>query len=148
MILFDYEMLQTVCRPWTQTWGSGQPVFGLRGKHALYRFDHLAFGNGELSRTCLAPRGVVADLLGKAHAFNEVLDLHFAIGALVAALDDNAGAAATVGIFHLRLHAGAAKIEFGTYACLAQVRYHLLVATETFDILVHDQHHYRCLSLN
>src|SRR5690606_36927992 len=96
----------------------------------------------------LTLRGIDAYHLGKSYAFIEVIDMQFAIGALVAALDDHTGAAATVGIFHLRLHAGAAKIEFGTYACLAQVRYHPLVATEAFDVLVHDQHHHRCFGLN
>jgi hypothetical protein len=35
-------------------------------------------------------------------AEDQVLDLHLAFGLLVAALDDGAGRAALVGIFHLR----------------------------------------------
>ena len=80
---------------------------------------------------------ISADML---RALDQVLDLHLALGALVAALDDDDRAAAPVGIFHLRLHAGAAEIHLGADAGVAKLRHHLLVAAEAFRVLVHDQH--------
>src|SRR5690606_13642946 len=117
-----------------------RPLRGLRGEHAPDRRDELALRHRELRRAALAPFPVVRDLGGEPRALHEVLDLHLAAGALVAALDDDAGAVAPVGILHLRLHAGAAEIHLGPDAGSAQRRHHPLVAAERLGVPVHDQH--------
>ena len=72
----------------------------------------------ELGRARRLPFLVRGDASGRPRALDQVLDLHLAAGALVGALDDHAGAAAPVGVFHLRLHAGRAEIELGPDAGL------------------------------
>jgi len=111
-----------------------------RPTHGL---DQLVLACGELRRPALAPGGVVLDLGRQLRAEREVLDLHLAAGALVAALDDDARRAAAVGIFHLRLHAGAAEIHFRPDAGLPEGGHHLLVAAERVRVLVHDEDHDR-----
>src|SRR6266545_3173569 len=64
-------------------------------------------------RPALAPFLMRGDRRRGFGAFDQILDLQFALRALVAALDDHAGRAAPVGIFHLRLHAGGAEIDLG-----------------------------------
>src|SRR5580704_607203 len=52
---------------------------------------------------------------------------HFAHRLLVGALDDDAGAAAAVGVFHLRAEFSGAEIKLGADAGLAQGRRHALI---------------------
>src|ERR687883_2119376 len=89
---------------------SGRPMAGEDLGHG---FDEAGHGHGELRRPRLAPDLAGGDLARGSRAFDQVLDLHDALLALVRALDDDAGAAAAVGVFHLRLHAGPAEIELG-----------------------------------
>src|SRR5690606_36309034 len=91
-------------------------------------FDQTVFLDGDLRRTALAPGHIVLDLGGKTLAFGELLDLHFPGFALLRPLNDLAWRIATLGIFHLRLHAGPADIHFRADTLLAQIRGHLLVA--------------------
>src|SRR5712691_11201352 len=77
-------------------------------QHLAHGVDQLLLRHCELRRPALAPFLVRGDRRGGLGAFDEILDLQFALGAFVAALDDDAGRAAPVGIFHLRLHAGGA----------------------------------------
>src|SRR5437763_4606320 len=87
--------------------------------HAMLRqqltdfFDELIFFDTILcSRLrCLVLLAVLDRRDGGAE--DQVLDLHFAFGLLVAALDDGAGRATPVGIFHLRAELAGAEIEFG-----------------------------------
>ena len=81
----------------------------------------------------------VLDLAGKARAFEQILDRDLALRALVLALNDDAWAAAPVGIFHLRLHAGVADVHFGADARLAQIARHFLIVADPG--FIHDQHH-------
>ena len=50
---------------------------------------------------------------GDLGAEDEILDLDFALLFLVAALDDDAGRAALVGVFHLRAELAGAEIKLG-----------------------------------
>ena len=59
-------------------------------KYPLHRRDQLALRHGHLRRAAFAPGGVVGDLGRQPRAFDQILDLHLALGALVAALDDDA----------------------------------------------------------
>ena len=59
-------------------------------------------------------------MLGELGAEDQVLDLHLAFGLLVAALDDDAGRVALVGVFHLRAELPTAEIELGADAGVAQ----------------------------
>src|SRR5262245_61764040 len=69
------------------------------------------------------------DRRGRSGAFDEILDLHLAFLALVAALDDDARRVPAIGIFHLRLHAGRAEIDLGADVLSAQpAREHLIFA--------------------
>src|ERR1700675_3311595 len=80
---------------------------------ATHRLDEVGFGDGEL-RLGLLLQIFVAVLDGSERGTeDQVLDGDLALGALIAALDDDARAAASVGIFHLRLHARLAEIELG-----------------------------------
>src|SRR5690606_9941930 len=88
----------------------------LRGQNFLHLGDQIAFLDGDLRGAGGAPFGIVGDLLRQALALDQVLDLHFAKRALVAALNDHARAAAPVGIFDLRLHAGTTEIKLGADA--------------------------------
>src|SRR5262249_37335091 len=74
--------------------------------------------------------------LGELGAEDQVLDLHLAARLLVAALDDDAGRVALVGIFHLWTELAGAKIELGADPGAAQARHHALVVGEA--ILVED----------
>ena len=80
---------------------------------------------------------------GERGAEHQILDLHLALGLLVAALDDDARRAAAVGIFHLRLHAGLAEIKLGADAGLAEVLRHLLVIGDA--VAVEHEHDDRAL---
>src|SRR5436190_4340274 len=92
---------------------------------------------GDLCGAGFAPLLGVLDGGGGLGAFDQVLDLHLALGALVAALDDDAGGPALVGVFHLRLHAGGTQVHLGADAGLAQRLRHLLVAWQLG--LIHDE---------
>ena len=66
---------------------------------------------------------VLVALFGEPREFgadDQILDLHLALGLLVGALDDDAGAAAAVGVFHLRAELSGAEIKLGADAGLAQ----------------------------
>ena len=76
-------------------------------------------------------------------AEDQILDLHLALGLLVAALDDGARAAALVGIFHLRLHARGAEIKLGADVRGAKLLRHSLVVGHA--VLVEDEHDDRAL---
>src|SRR5262245_28434228 len=96
-------------------------------QYLAHGLDQLLFRPGELGRPLLAPFLVRRDRRGRPGAFDQVLDLHFAPRLLVAALDDDAGALALVGIFELRTHLAAAEIELGADAGRAQALHHALV---------------------
>ena len=73
-------------------------------------------------------------------AFHQVLDLHFALGLLVAALDDDAGRAALVGIFQLRAHLAGAQIKLGVDVRVAQRLHHALIVGDAVLIEHGDDH--------
>src|SRR3989337_2944531 len=105
--------------------------------------DHAGFGHGELCLGLLF-QIVVAVLDGSERgAKDQVLDLHLAADLLVAALDDDARAAALVGIFHLRLHAVIAEIKLGTDIRLAKPLGHYLIVGQS--VAVEHEHHDRPL---
>src|SRR5712691_7700433 len=91
-------------------------------QHLAHGVDQLLLRHRELRRPALAPFLIGRDRRRGPLAFDQILDLHFGwgFGALLAALDDDAGRAAPVGIFHLRLHAGGAKIHLGADARITQ----------------------------
>src|SRR5262249_39973441 len=89
-----------------------------------------------LRRPPLAPFLAVFAVSGGLGPLDQVLDLHFALGALLTALDDDAGGTALVGIFHLRSHAGCAKVHLrpngrAPVTGLAQAPRQLLVIGDT-----------------
>ena len=81
---------------------------------------------------------VVVAVLAQARdlgAEDQVLDLHLALGLLVAALDDDAGRAALVGIFQLLAEIfRIAEIELGADAGVAQRRDHALVVGDAVAV--------------
>src|SRR5262245_3119825 len=83
--------------------------------------DEPALGNGKLRGPGLPPFLIRGDRGGGLGALDQILDLHLAPRLLVAALDDHAGTAAPIGIFHLRTHFSAAEIELGADAGFAQL---------------------------
>jgi hypothetical protein len=101
--------------------------------------DHLGLGHRDLRGPRLAPFLATVDAFGHLGALDQVLDLNLAAGALVVALDHHARGAALVGVFHLRLHAGRAEIEFGADAGVAQFAHQPLMLADA--LAVHDQHH-------
>src|SRR5262249_55985731 len=68
----------------------------------------------------------------------EVLDLHLALGLLVAALDDDARRGAFVGIFHLRAELARPKIKLGAEVSGAQPLPKALIAGDA--ILLKQRH--------
>src|SRR6185437_7314935 len=68
---------------------SAPPILGLRRQNLLHLRHEVGFGNSNLSRPRGAPFGVVGNLCRHPRALDEILDLHLAPGALVAALDDD-----------------------------------------------------------
>ncbi len=91
---------------------------------------------GGVSRHSLL-EAMASDFLG---AFDQVLDLHFALGLLVAALDDDAGRAALVGVFQLRAHLAGAEIKLGVDARVAQRLHHALIVGDAVLIEHGDDH--------
>src|SRR5262245_19346233 len=89
-------------------------------EHLAHRFTQLVLRHPDLGRTALAPFLIGGDRRRLAGALDQVLDLHLAARLLVAALDDDAGGTALVGIFELRPHAARAEIELGADAGGAQ----------------------------
>src|SRR5258705_6381799 len=69
--------------------------------------------------------------VGQASAEDQILDLDFPVGLLVAALNDRAGRIAPVGVFHLLAEAvlGISKIKLGANARAAEFCNHLLIAS-------------------
>ncbi len=112
----------------------------MAGQNIAHPRDEIAFGNGDLCRPAFAPFGIVFDLFGKARAFDQILDGHLALRALVLALDDDTGRAALVGIFHLRTHAGFAEIHFGANTRSTQIACHFLIGRQL--LAVHDEHNH------
>src|SRR3990170_6961580 len=90
----------------TSCWCSLQgTTLGFVARHNFANgIDHAGLGHGELRLGLLLQIFVAVLDRGERGAKDQVLDLHLAVGLLVAALDDDARAAALVGIFHLRLH--------------------------------------------
>ena len=109
-------------------------------QHFAHGLDELGFRHRELRRARLAPFLVGGDGLGFLGAFDQVLDLHLALGLLVAALDDDAGRAALVGVFQLRAHLAGAEIKLGIDARVAQRLHHLLVVGDAVLIEHGDDH--------
>src|SRR6266487_6693860 len=101
--------------------------------------DQLVFCNRELRRPALAPFLMRGDRSRGFGAFDQILDLQFALRALVAALDDHAGRAAPVGIFHLRLHAGGAEIDLGADVRRTQPAGEILIIADALAV-EHEDH--------
>ena len=70
----------------------------------------------DLRRRPLGPFGAAFDLAGQFGAERHVFQRHFALGAFVAAFDDDDRRGALVGIFELRPHAALPEIELGANA--------------------------------
>src|SRR5215475_6128424 len=84
-----------------------QPAHGL---------NQLRFRNGNLRWAGLAPLLGVFDGGGGLGTLDQILDLYLAARDLVRSLDDDARTGALVGVLHLCLHAGGAKIHLGAHA--------------------------------
>src|SRR5262245_15565344 len=106
-------MEQAAPPPLLPTRGTGSPasrlalpataaLLRLRMENSPHGRHQLGFGDRHLRRAALAPFLVVGDLGREARAFDEVLHLDLAPGALVAALDHDARCRSAVGISHLR----------------------------------------------
>src|SRR6202011_2673818 len=81
------------------------PLDGVAREHLADGVDEITLSDREL-RLRLLLQVVVAILAqpGDLRAEDEILDLNLALGLLVAALDDDAGAATFVRVFELRPH--------------------------------------------
>lgn len=99
----------------------------------------LGFRHADLCHTRLAPARIVLDFAGEALAFDQILDLHDAFGALVTALDDGDGRAEAIGIFQLVAEfLPVALVHFGADALGAQRLGEALVTAHALHIAVHD----------
>ena len=70
-------------------------------QHGTHFFDKLAARNGNLRHAILDPVRAVFNRLGHFRSQREILERHFAFGALVSPFDHGDGRAALVGIFQL-----------------------------------------------
>ena len=104
------------------------------GKHGPNGLDEFVFRYEELRFGLLLQ--VLVAILDPAErgAEDEVLDLHGALGLLVAALDDDARGATPVGVFHLCLQAALAEIKLGADAGAPQLLHHGLIVGDAVAI--------------
>src|SRR3954451_14936350 len=103
------------------------PPYSVAREHAAYAVEQVILRHRELGfgLLCLVFLAIL-DRRDRG-AEDQVLDLHLALGLLVAALDHGARRAALIGIFHLRAEFAGAEIKLGANTGAAQRRDHFLV---------------------
>jgi hypothetical protein len=113
------------------------PLHPVARQHLAHRLDQLLLRHRELGLRLLLE--IIVALLGEPGelgADDQVLDLHLALLFLVAALDDDARAAAAVGVFHLRAELARAEKALGPDAGGAQtaITASLAALADTFAV--------------
>src|SRR5262249_55266117 len=128
----------------TALWHARQrssPRHAVPRQNLAHRFDQPILRYRKLRLGLLAQ--IVVALLGKScelGAYDQIFDLDFALLLFVRTLDDDTGAAAAIGIFHLRAESAGAEIKFGPDAGLTQNRNHALIIGDAVLIEYCDDH--------
>src|SRR5436305_9819655 len=116
------------------------PAHAVARQHVTHGVDPPVLRHRELGGPLFPPFLIGRDGGGRLGAFDEVLHLHLAARLLVTALDDDARAAAAIGIFHLRAHPALAEVQLRADAGVAQRLHHALIIGDAIAV-EHGDHH-------